>query len=254
MRARLAVLVTVGLMFVAVHAALEGAARFSERYLGAYLWKEQDYLRLFSPANHAGRGRHRLLIYGPSEAREGLLPEEIAREARGLTPYQNSQSIGTLEDGLVVLRYIEGAYGPSAVPDAILLGVTTRFVGNLRTQSSPLWEGINKYSPHYRVVEDASPPSLVRRSFAESLGPRLALLGLMPDRYRRGLFAIASRSATKIVPSLSAARRSWEPIAPAKYLDRKVRIRGGHEEMAGDAGQFLGARCMTGIRPWIANG
>jgi hypothetical protein len=215
---RLAVLVTVGLMFVAVHAALEGAARFSERYLGAYLWKEQDYLRLFSPANHAGRGRHRLLIYGPSEAREGLLPEEIAREAKGLKPYQNSQSIGTLEDGLIVLRYIEGAYGPDAVPDAMLLGVTTRFAGNLRTQSSPLVEGINKYSPHFRVVEDAHPPSLVRRSFVESIEPRLALLGLMPDRYRRGLFAIASRTATKIVPSLSAERRSWVPIAPSKYL------------------------------------
>jgi hypothetical protein len=215
---RLAVLVTVALMFVAVHAALEGAARFSERYLGAYLWKEQDYLRLFSPANHAGRGRHRLLIYGPSEAREGLLPDEIAREAKGLKPYQNSQSIGTIEDGLIVLRYIEGAYGPGAVPDAILLGVTTRFVGNLRARSSPLWEGINKYSSHFRVVEDAHPPSLVRRSFVESIEPRLALLGLMPDRYRRGLFAIASRTATKIVPSLSAERRSWEPIAPSKYL------------------------------------
>ena len=64
-------------MFAGVHLALEASARFSERYLGAYLWKEQDYLRLFSPANHAGRGRHRLLIYGPSEAREGLIPEVL---------------------------------------------------------------------------------------------------------------------------------------------------------------------------------
>ena len=217
-RYRLAVLACVGLMFAGVHAALEGAARFSERYLGAYLWKEEDYLRLFSPANHLGRGSHRLLMYGPSEAREGLLGEEIARAAPGLEPYQNSQSIGTLEDGLVVLRYIEGAYGRSAVPDAILLGITTRFIGNLRTRPSPLWEGINKYSPHFKLVDDTRPPTLVRRSFVESLKPRFALLRLQPERYRRGLFAIASRSATRLVPSLSAQRRSWEPIAASKYF------------------------------------
>ena len=217
-RHRLAVLACVGLMFAGVHAALEGAARFSERYLGAYLWKEEDYLRLFSPANHLGRGSNRLLMYGPSEAREGFLAEEIARATPGLEPYQNSQSIGTLEDGLVVLRYIEGAYGRSAVPDVILLGVTTRFIGNLRTRPSPLWDGINKYSPHFKLADDTHPPTLVPRTFVESLKPRLALLRLQPDRYRRGLFAIASRTATRLVPSLSAERRSWEPIAASKYF------------------------------------
>ncbi len=211
-------LLCVAAMFAATHAVLEGAARFSERYLGAYLWKDQDYLRLFSPANHVGRGRHRLLLYGPSEAREGFLTEEIARTAPGLEPYQNSQSVGTLQDGVVVLHYIESAWGRSAIPDAILLGVTTRFVGNLRTQSSPLQDGINRYSPHFRVVEGSDPPVLERRTFIESLKPRLALLSLQPDRYRRGLFAIASRTATRAIPSLSAERRTWEPIAPSKYL------------------------------------
>jgi hypothetical protein len=205
-------------MFAAAHLGLEASARFSERYLGAYLWKEQDYLRLFSPANHAGRGRHRLLIYGPSEAREGLLPGEIGRVTTGLQPYQNSQSVGTLEDGLVVLRYIEAAYGRPAIPDVILLGVTTRFAGNLRTRPSPLWEGIDKYSPDYRVDASTRPPVLVPRSFRESIEPRIALLALQPDRYRRGLFAIFSRTATWLVPSLAGHRRMWEPISPSKYL------------------------------------
>ena len=217
-RYRVAVLVCVALMFAGAHLALEATARFSERYLGASLWKEQDYLRLFSSSNHLGRGRHRLLMYGPSEAREGFLPEEIKPATPGLEPYQSSQSIGTLEDGLVVLRYIEGAYGRSAIPDAILLGITTRFVGNLRTRSSPLWEGIDKYSPHFSLREDTRPPTLVPRSFIESLKPRFRLLRLQPDRYRRGLFAIASRTATRLVPSLAANRRSWEPISASKYL------------------------------------
>ncbi|HYN08783.1 MAG TPA: hypothetical protein VES67_15490 [Vicinamibacterales bacterium] len=210
-----------GLMFLGVHVALEGAARFAERHLDAYLWKEQDYLRLLSPANHADRGARRLLIYGPSEGREGLLPEEIARKVPGLEPYQNSQSLGTLEDGLVVLRYVEGTYGRSAVPAAILLGISTRFIGDFRTRPSPLWEGIDRYSPYYRVVRGTHPPELEPRTFLESFQPRVAMLSLQPDRYRRGLFAIASRTVTRFVPSLAENRMSWEPISASKHLTGK---------------------------------
>lgn len=215
---RLTILLCVGVAFAATHLVLESAARFAERHLGAYLWKEQDYLRLFSPSNHVDRGRDRLLIYGPSEAREGLLPEEIARVTPGFEPYQNSQSIGTLEDGLVVLNYIERAYGRSATPDAILLGITTRFIGDIRTQPSPLFRGIDKYSPHFKIVEGTHPPGLAPKSALESARAHWDLLSLQPDRYRRGLFAIASGLATKAMPSLSAEPRIWMPIAPAKYL------------------------------------
>jgi hypothetical protein len=214
-------------MFVGVHVALEGAARFAERRLDAYLWKEQDYLRLLSPANHAGRGARRLLIYGPSEAREGLLPRELVRKVPDLEPYQNSQSLGTLEDGLVVLRYVEGAYGRSAVPQAILLGITTRFVGDFRTRPSPLWDGIDKYSPTFRVVRGTHPPELAPRTFLESLQPRFEMLGLAPDRYRRGLFAIASRTATRLMPSLADHRITWEPISPSKHLIGKYDTEAG---------------------------
>jgi hypothetical protein len=213
-----AAMACVVLMFVGVHAALEAAARFAERHLDAYLWKEQDHLRLLSPANHADRGARRLLIYGPSEAREGLLPGDIGKAVPGLEPYQNSQSVGTLEDGLVVLRYLESAYGPSAVPQAVLLGITTRFIGDIRTQPSPLWAAIDRYSPQFRVVRGTHPPALAPRTFLESLRPRYEMLRLQPDRYRRGLFAVASRTATRVVPSLAAKRRSWEPISASKHL------------------------------------
>lgn len=52
----------------------------------------------------------------------------------------------------------------------------------------------------------------------ESARARWAMLSLAPDRYRRGLFAIASRAATAAVPSLADEPRLWMPIAPAKYL------------------------------------
>jgi hypothetical protein len=210
------------LALVGAYALLEGTARLAERYLGAYLWKEQDYLRLFSPANHVGRGAGRLLIYGPSEAREGLLPEELEKRLPGLKPYQNAQSIGTLEDGLVVLNYLEAAYGPSAIPDALLLGISTRFIASIRLEPSPLLRGIESYSPHFRVDESQHPPGLVPRSTLDSLRARLAILRLQPDRYRRGLFAFASRTAIALEPRLLAYRRLQEPILPAKYQVGKM--------------------------------
>jgi hypothetical protein len=137
---------------------------------------------------------------------------------RPLIPYQNSQSSGTLEDGLVALHYLEGAYGRSAIPDAILLGVTTRFVADLRMTPSPLWTGINRYSPHFRVLFGSHPPDLARRSFLESLRPRARLLRLAPDRYRRGLIAIAVHTAAPFLPWLASERWSWEAYNPAKYV------------------------------------
>ncbi len=218
---RLAALGTTVAVLAATCGVLEGAARFAEQRLGAFLWRQQDYLRLFDPANYVGQGRGRLLIYGPSEAREGLLPEAIAPGVPGLVPYQHSQSLGTLEDGLSVLSYIERAYGPSAVPEAILLGITTRFVGDLRTRPSPLQEGIDRYSPHFTVQEGGHPPELVPRSAFGALGARLALLRLQPDRYRRGLYGIARSAAIAVDPSWEA-RLDVGPVSVSKHLEGKL--------------------------------
>jgi hypothetical protein len=219
MRARLTTIGLVGLLFVLTHAAFEQAARFSETQLHAFLWRQQDTLRLFSAHNYAGRGRGRVLVYGPSEAREAFLPEEFRRHLSDLVPYQNSQSIGTLEDGLVILDYLEQAYGTSAMPEALLLGITPRFIANIRDGQSPLFNAIDRYSPLFSVDRQHSPPRLVPRSLVESLRPRANLLAVQPDRYRRGLFAIVSRITTTLVPSLASDRRMWGPISQAKYLD-----------------------------------
>jgi hypothetical protein len=222
-RSRLLVLLCLVLLFAAVHLVLEAAARFAERNLDAYLWKDQDYLRLFSSANHLERGRGQLFIYGPSEAREGLLPDAFGPVASGLKPYQAAHGVATIEDGLVMLDYIERAYGPSAVPDAVLLGITTRFIANIRMQRSPLVRSINRYSPLFRVVEATHSSSLVPKSALESASARWALLSLQPDRYRRGLFAIASRLLTTAAPSLAANRWTWQPIVPSKSLTKPIR-------------------------------
>lgn len=189
-RATLIVVAVVGLLFVGTHVALDAVSRYAERNLGAYLWKEEDFLRLFSPAYHEGRGRSRLLIYGPSEAREGLLPEELARRLPHLEPYQGAQSWGTLEDMLVMLDYLEKAYGASAIPEVLLLGITPRFISDIRVDKSRLLAGINRYSPHFKVAGSDHPPALAPKSFLERFQALLEVTALEPDRYRRGLFAV----------------------------------------------------------------
>lgn len=218
MRPRLAVIVLVAVFLAAAHLVLEASARFAETRLAAFLWKRQDYVRLFEASNYVGLGPSRLLIYGPSEAREGLLPEELEVSVPGLKPYQHSQSIGTLEDGLLVLRYIERAYGPSAVPAALLLGITPRFIGDIRLGPSPLQNGIARYSPHFRLGDSGHPPPLLQRTGLESIGARISMLRIQPDRYRRGLLAIASRIVTTVAPSLGDQRWTWVHTRPAKYL------------------------------------
>lgn len=212
-------LLSIGLVFIVVAGALEATAQFAERRLGAYLWKKQDHLRLLSPSYHAGRGRGRLFIYGPSEAREGLLPEELERNGTRLSPYQGAQSLGTLEDGLVVLDYLDRAYGGSATPDALLLGITTRFVADIRTRPSPLFEGIDKYSPHLKLIDANHPPALGPKSAIEKVQAHLALAALQPDRYRRGVFAVTNHFFGAVVPVLAAYER--EMIRPANYFLEK---------------------------------
>ncbi len=217
-RYRLLVLALAVGFFAGAHLVLEASARLAERGLGAHLWKGQDHLQLFQAHNYVGRGRSRLLISGPSEAREGLLPEELRRAVPDAKPYQHALSNGTLAEVLLLLDYIEKAYGESAIPAELLLGITPRFIGDIQTKGSPFQQGINLYSPHFRVEGQGHPPALVSRNVFAAAAARGALLGVQPDRYRRGLFALAGHVATVFSPSLAADRRLWVPIRPSKYL------------------------------------
>jgi hypothetical protein len=223
------------------HLLFEGIARYAESRDDVYLWKQEDYLRLLSPAYHAGRGAGRLFLYGPSEVREGLLPEEMA--VQGLTAYQGAQSMGTLEDGVLVFDYLERAYGSGAFPDVIVLGITPRFIANIRAGTNPLIDGIRKYSPHFNVDEGVDPPALVPKDLAQSLKARLAWYSVQPDRYRRGLTAVAVPFLRGLMPTGGLERRM---LRPSKYLVGKIaseeQIRLHLEEEPGD---FWGA-----VRAW----
>lgn len=215
--ATLGVVVVVGLLFVGTHLALDAVSRHAERNLGAYLWKQDDFLRLFSPAHHDEQGRGRLMIFGPSEAREALLPEELGHRLRHLKPYQGATSWGTLEELLVTLDYLEKAYGTDAIPEVLLIGITPRFIADIRDGSERFFRGIDGYSPHFKVTGDDHPPALVPKSFFDQFTALIRITALQPDRYRRGLFAVLNARFGSDWSILSSNERAM--IRPGKYRE-----------------------------------
>lgn len=201
---------------------LEQIARFAEIRLGAFLWRKDATLRLFAAHNYVGRGKERLLILGPSEARESLFPEEIGAIVTGLVPYQHAQHLGTLEEALVTLDYIERAYGPTAMPEALLVGITPRFIANIRQEPSPLYEAINRFSPHFEVRDESRAPRLAPRTMISAVRARAEVLRVQPDRYRRGVFAVVTAAAGTTAPSIPADRRVWGRVRQANYLQHRI--------------------------------
>lgn len=197
--------------------AMERVTRHAEVRLGAYTWWQEEYLQLFTPSNYVDRGRGRLLMYGPSESREAFLPERFDARLPDLRAYQNAQSIGTIEDFVVVLDYIEQAYGSSAVPEAVLLGVTTRLMANIRSEPSPLYAAINKYSPVFRLDESTSPPKLVRKTLSESFKAHVAFRLRQQRRYRSGLRAVVREALIALSPALADSERLRRSLTPSKY-------------------------------------
>ena len=220
MKTTLRVFGIVVLVWTGAHAGLETIARYAERHLDVYLWKTQDYLRLLTPTYQVDRGRGRLFIYGASEAREDLLAEEIGRVATAWKPYQGSMHSAVLDETLVVLEYLERAYGATAMPEALLLGITSRFIADIRREPSPLYGGIDKYSPDFKVLEDRGRPRLVEKTAIEGLLARAAILNLQPDRYRRAAFAIVNHVLGPSVPAL--ARYEARLTRPGKYINTRL--------------------------------
>jgi hypothetical protein len=108
------------------------------------------------------------------------------------------------------------------VPDAIVVGITTRFISGIREIPSPLFAGINTYSPDFHLDETQHPPRLVARSPLDSLQARLALSGRQPGRYRHALKAIAADLLIKRYPRFDEDLRFRHAVAAAKYIDHRV--------------------------------
>jgi hypothetical protein len=108
------------------------------------------------------------------------------------------------------------------MPQMLLLGITPRFIASIREEPSPLYNAINRFSAHFVVEDLEDSPRLVPRTMMSALRARAELLSVQPDRYRRGLFAVAINLASTISPSIQSHRRVWGPLRQAKYLQHRI--------------------------------
>ncbi len=177
-------------IYALLHATLVTLARRSERAAATYPWRGEDYLRYMLPTLFQRDGQDWSIIAGPSEAREDLLHERFEAAFPGVATYQGGLSLGTIDDLLIVLEYLERAYGRGAVPRSLLVGITPRFVANITDGGeSPLVNAINRYSPHFRVERAPNGPRLIEKPFAEGLLSRVRFLSKQQGRYHAGLCA-----------------------------------------------------------------
>ena len=201
---------SLALVSVALNASLMQLSSWAEVRYKLYPFREEDYLRYLLPTMYEGRSRCRLLLAGPSEAREGLLDDAFDRELGGMQSFNAAQSLGTLDDLLVGLEYIERVYGDNARPIILVVGITPRFVANIRSgnDASPLVTAINWYSPYYRVDDTAVYGShLAPKGNWESILGRARFLEKQPVRFRPALGGLAYESYSRYLKGNALADR-----------------------------------------------
>ncbi len=244
--------------FVVAHVGLHSLALHFERG-GASLWWQEQHLRLFMRSNYAPGDRPRLLFTGSSEAREGFDGETFAARFPEWRTDQNAWIWATLPELVLGLEYLERAYGDDALPEALVVGITPRYVADLRESPSPFYSAINRYSPRFRVeFDDAarqSGPHLVERPWREALRARINWFKHQGNRYRgawkgvlrAGLVSVApdraesARLRTRLVPQAFHQLSNWPP-----ELTRQVFL----EPDAVDARYSSFAEHVRNMRAW----
>ncbi len=184
--------------WVLVCAAAEWLARQVETRLDANLWRYEEWMQLMSPARYPVGERGRILVIGPSEAREAFWPEPFQQALDGATLVNDSLSLSTFEDALTQLDYIERVYGRGAFGDLLLVAVTPRLLQGYAPGERPLPIVLNRYSPHFALDERVEPQALVEKSLAASLLGRARLAAHSGVRYQRALRAMLLAARARI--------------------------------------------------------
>ena len=176
-----------GLIYVAFFFGLLGLARWSERRMDAYPYRAEDWLRYQLPTFFADRETDRMMLTGPSSVRENLIYDRFEEAFPETHIRQGAVSMATIEDALLSLRYIKRRFGEEALPDMLVVGISARFVSNIRRRPSPLITSIDQYCPRYRVELTEDGPRLVEKSAVESLWARRHFWSKQQPRFKAGL-------------------------------------------------------------------
>jgi hypothetical protein len=211
---------------------MDRTARWVEEQQNGYLWWREEWMQLFGANNFVGRGEDRILLAGSSEVREGFLFDEFEAELPGFAVYNSAFSNQTLETQLIVFQYIDTTYGPSALPQKVVLGITPLFLLGEPPLEKSYWPRvINSYSPSVSLDVGSQPARLIRKGWFASFEARYRYLTHQSRRYRgamRGIMRAAIVSASPALADRYWARRSVG-LVPSNYhhlppRDQKERL------------------------------
>ncbi len=189
--------------------ALDQLARRMEVHQRAYLWWSEEWMQLFTSSNFVDRGKNRILLSGSSEGREGFVSDEIEAVLPGFEVYNNSYSRNTFAAFLLELQYMDMVYGPSAIPQKIVLGLTPEFAMNVPPiEDSYVPRVINRYSPYVGVrIFAGETPELRPKGWRGSARARFELLTHQSRRYQGAMRGVMRATVERLAPEF--ADRYW---------------------------------------------
>lgn len=207
---------------VLAHGALEAAALRAEAR-GASLWRGEEYLDVLTRSvwGDAADGT-RLLACGPSEAREAFRTELLEERLPGVRARSGALSWGTLADHQAMLDHVERTFGPEALPEVVVVGLTPRFVSNRGLELSPLVRAIDRWSPCCAAAVAGSSVALAPKSALAGLVARASFRLRQGPRYAAGLLALARELARAALPDADLALLD-ERLEPYRFARREPR-------------------------------
>jgi hypothetical protein len=220
-------------------ASLQALASRAERSGKVYPYRDEDWLRYLVPSLWPADGKPLLLLAGPSTVREDLLVEDFAAAFPAYRAYQGGLSLGTLNDALAALQYVERVYGSRALPSILVLGVSPRFLAEI-PDDRPFALGLDRYSRHYRVGAQAPGGiTLVAKSPLHGMLDEAQFLARKQQpRYRASLAWLTAGSVSperSARLSASPAARLLERTGVARFLSMERMLRMGVHDYAAEA-------------------
>lgn len=184
------------------------------------LWRYEEWMQLLSPVRYSDRVPNRILVVGPSEAREAFWAEPFERVLGPVRLINDSLSLSTFEDVVTQLDYVERVYGPQALGDVLVVAVSPRLLQNYAPGERPLPILLNRYSPYFSLDERVEPQALVPKSPVASLLGRIRTAGHSAVRYQRAVRALLLVMRSRFRnEDLAAAFRSHGLVGSKFFAD-----------------------------------
>lgn len=203
------------------HAGLEALSRWAESKPGYYLWRHDDSMLLLSQGRFKRPGKGHLMIFGASETGEGFVDNTIERRLPGVSVDNAAFDGATFNDFLVQLEYLESFYGSGSIPSDIVVGISPRFIANIKMTKYRLFKDVVAvYSPGELVVTDST-ARVVRKTWRETAASWMRFRLRQTERYRYSLLAAGVECAYRLRPEWARKHDLRNALAKEKFWSRK---------------------------------